>query len=96
MWLENGWEILIKKGEEIVVSGGVGGILQEMMLILLEVGWKMCENGSMIEQEYVIVYKEFVGVNKNLFVQIFEVMVGSFFDVFDVNDLGYFIIEYFQ
>lgn len=56
----------------------------------------MCENGSMIEQEYVIVFKEFVGVNKNLFVQIFEVMVGSFFDVFDVNDLGYFIIENFQ
>lgn len=96
MWMENGWEILIKKGEEISASGGVGGISQETTPTLLEVGRKMRENGSMTEQEYVTAYKELVGVNKNLFVQTFEAMVGSFFDAFDVNDSGYLTTENFQ
>ncbi|XP_062611568.1 uncharacterized protein LOC134273385 [Saccostrea cucullata] len=95
-WLENGWEILIKKGEEITAQGGVGGVSPESAPKLLEVGKKMRENGQISENEYIGAFKELVGFNKNLFVETFAGMVGSFFDAFDVNNTGYLTSQNFQ
>lgn len=95
-WLENGWEILIQKGEEITAKGGKGGISKETAPKLLEVGEKMGNSGNISENEYVAAFKELVGFNKKLFVETFQSMVGSFFDAFDVNNAGYITFENFQ
>lgn len=95
-WLENGWDILIKKGEEMKAKGANGGISIDTTPILIEVGRKWRENGSISEDEYLTAFKEIVSINKNLFVETFEAMVGSFFDAFDVSDSGYITTETFQ
>ena len=96
MWFGDQYEVLVKRGKEVTAQGANGGISKDTTPTLMEVERKMRENGRVSEDETVTALKEVLSINKNLYLENFKPLVGSFFDAFDVSDSGYITTETFQ
>lgn len=87
-WFCDGWDILVKEGQEIAKNGGQGGLTPDVAPLVFEINDTLNRGDSITEDMYAKAYEELVEINKDLFVRTFENMVGSFFDVFDSDNDG--------
>ncbi|CAC5410312.1 unnamed protein product [Mytilus coruscus] len=87
-WLCEGWDILVKEGQDLANSGKNGGLTPDNAALVFEVSEMLNRGEAITEDQYANAFEQLVEVNKDLFQKDFEMMVGSFFDIYDTDHDG--------
>ncbi|CAG2228228.1 unnamed protein product [Mytilus edulis] len=87
-WLCEGWDILVKEGQDLANSGKKGGLTPDNAASVFDVSETLNKGEAITEDQYANAFEQLVEVNQGLFQNNFEMMVGSFFDIYDTDHDG--------
>lgn len=87
-WLCEGWDILVKEGQDLANSGKKGGLTPDNAASIFDVSETLNKGEAITEDQYANAFEQLVEVNQGLFQKNFEMMVGSFFDIYDTDHDG--------
>lgn len=92
-WFCEGWDILVKEGQQLAECGAKGGLTPAVAPLVFEINDALNGEKAITEEMYAKAYEELVEINKDLFERTFENMVSSFFDVFDSDNDGWISVD---
>lgn len=88
-WLCDGWDVLVKEGQQLANSGKAGGLTPDIAPLVFDVSETLNTGGAITEDQYAKAFEQLVEVNKTLFENVFANMVSTFFEIYDTDSDGF-------